>query len=129
MSFDSPKEIRSLALGVRAVALAFTLILSYFNIRLALNISGFQAVFSDMLGGKPLPLLTELVIRAKPFWIGSSILFAVAAIIAILLIRNHKWALFAVTGIMAAIFLQIVLTWTGLFAPLMSIVTGLSSGN
>ena len=129
MSSEPSQQIRSLALGVRAVALIFTLILSYFNVRLAFHISGFQTIFSDMLGSKPLPLITDLVIRAKPIWICSSIIFALAAIAAILLVRNHKHALFAIAGIMAAIFLQIVLTWTGLFAPLMSIISSMSSGN
>jgi len=129
MSSDPSREIRSLALGVRAVALIFTLILSYFNIRLAFHISGFQTIFSDMLGGKPLPLITDLIIRAKPIWICSSIVFAIAAIAAILLVRSHKHALFATAGITAAIFLQIILIWTALFAPLQSIISNMSSGN
>lgn len=129
MSSEPSQQIRSLALGVRAVALIFTLILSYFNVRLAFHISDFQTIFSDMLGGKPLPLITDFLLRAKPILIGSSISLAVAAIATILLVRSHKHALFAVAGIMAAIFLQLVLTWTGLFAPLQSIITGLSSGN
>lgn len=129
MMNDSSQEIKSLAWGVRGVTLVLTLILSYFNVHLALHISSFQTVFSDMLGGKPLPLLTVFILRSTPFWIGSSILFVIAALLVILLIRSHMWALLSSAGIMAAIFLQIVITWTGLFAPLFSIVNALSSGS
>ena len=122
-------EIRSLASGIRAVALIFTLIVGYFNIRLAFLISHFQGIFSDMLGDKPLPGLTQLVVQGRPIFLTLALLIPILAVVAVVLIRNHKMALYSLGGLMLAAFLQLHLTWTGLFAPLMAIVRGLSAND
>lgn len=125
MDSDSSQSINSLASGVRSVALVFILILSYFNIRLAFQIGNFHAIFEDMLGGKPLPAITELVIQSRLICILLALAIPVAAIAVVALVRSHKAALYFLSGLMVVIFIQIHLTWSGLFAPLMTIISGM----
>jgi hypothetical protein len=128
MNSEENLELRRLASGIRAVSLIFTLVLSYFNFRLAFQIDHYRIIFSDMLGGKPLPGLTEFVIQAKPFLILSSLALPLVALVVIYRIRNHQHALYTLAGIMGALFIQIHITWTGLFTPLLSIINSLSEG-
>ncbi len=125
MTPDVSSEFRSLASGVRAVALVFTLILSYFNVRLALQVDTFESIFVDMLGDKPLPGITDLVLHGRPVLIILSIVIPVSAVVIVARVRNHKAALYALAGLMIATFIQTHLTWTGLFAPLMSIINAM----
>jgi hypothetical protein len=122
-------EIRSLASGIRAVALVFTLIVGYFNIRLAFLIRHFQGIFSDMLGDKPLPGLTQLIVQGRPIFLLLALLIPILAVAAVVLIRHQKIALYSLGALMLVAFLQLHLTWTGLFAPLISIVDGLSAND
>jgi hypothetical protein len=127
MNSDITSDLRSLASGVRAVALVFTLVLSYFNARLAFQINNFDTIFSHMLGGKPLPAVTDMVLRGRTILVLLSLLTPVFAVVIVARLRNHKLALYSLSGLMIAAFIQIHLTWTGLFAPLMSIINGMRS--
>lgn len=122
---NTESELRSLASGIRAVGLVFTLILCYFNLRLAFQISHFQAIFSDMLGGKLLPGLTQIVISGRPALILLALLLPVLAVAVVVVVRSHKTALYALSGVMLWAFVQMHFTWTALFAPLMGIVNGM----
>lgn len=126
MNADSAQEIRSLACGVRAVALALTVIVSYFNVRLALQINHFGRIFDDMLGGKPLPTITNIVLHNNTVFLLLALAVPVAAIAVVAMVRNHKYALYGLAALMVVAFLELHLVWTGLFAPLMSIVSGMS---
>jgi hypothetical protein len=126
MNSDIASDFRSLASGVRAIALVFTLILSYFNVRLAFQINLFGVIFSDMLGGKPLPVITDMVLQGRTILIILSLLVPICAVVVVFRLRNDKIALYCLSGLMIAAFIQIHLTWTGLFAPLMSIISGMT---
>jgi uncharacterized membrane protein YfhO len=128
MNADPSSEIRSLAAGVRAVAGILVLILSYFNLSPLLKVAEFQMIYADMFGGKPLPLLTEFVIRGLPLWLALAVLLPVLACGALFTVRDHRRALFIAAGSMLLIGIQIILTCAGLFAPLMTIISDLTSG-
>ena len=125
MNADSNPEIRSLASGIRSVAMVFVLILSYFSARLAFQINYFGFIFTDMLGGKPLPNMTTFVIQNNIIFVLLSLLVPVAAIVIVLAVRNHRNALFSLSALMIIAFLQMHVVWSALFAPFYSIIAGM----
>jgi hypothetical protein len=126
MSEDVAKDIRSLAIGVRAVVGGFTIMLSIFNIRAALLIRYFQQVFQDALPGKPLSSLTLFIIWARTPLIALAIMLPVVALIILFTVRNHKTALIVTTITMVAVFVQMNLTVSNLMAPMTDLFTGMS---
>ena len=125
---NAESEIRAIASGVRAVAAVFALIVSYLNLRVAFQIGHFQNIFSDMLGDRPLPLLTQAVIQGRALLILLALLIPIGAVVSAAVLRNHKAALYTLAGLMLAAFVQMHLTWSALYAPLMAIINGLSGG-
>src|SRR3954471_12001256 len=82
---SSQSELQSVAVG-RAIRFSFAAVvlgMSYLNIHLALGLHAFGAVFRDMLGGRPLAVVTTSVLAAQPFLIAISILIPIAAVAAI----------------------------------------------
>jgi hypothetical protein len=80
-SLESPADAIS-----RAVRFCFaTLVvgLSYPTINLALRLPAFPQIFEDMLGGKPLPVVTHLAVQLQPFLLALSFLLPVLAVAAI----------------------------------------------
>lgn len=123
---DPASEIRSLASGIRAVALVFVLILGYFNVRLAFQIPYFHVIFSDMLGDKPLPGITTLVTQGQFLFLLLAFLIPLAAIAVVAAVRPHKTALYSLAALMVLTFVQMHLVWSALSAPLFTIIRGLS---
>jgi len=126
MNTDPTLEIRSLASGIRSVALIFVLIISYFNVRLAFQINYFRSIFDDMLGDQSRPALTAFVTQNNTLFVLLSLLLPIAAVVIVLVVRNHKAALFSLSGLMVLTFIQMHLMWTALFAPLMTVINGMS---
>lgn len=118
---DPATEVHSLAKGVRAVALAIVLILSCFNIRVALAIDSMRRIYADMYAGQPLPYLTEFIIHGRVILIILAILIPVIAILAVIRMRDHKYALYTIAGLILWTVLQLSATWMPLFLPLLGI--------
>jgi hypothetical protein len=126
MNAEPASEIRSLATGIRTVALVFVLILGYFNLRWALGIDTFHRIFMDMLGGKALPGLTMLVFQYSRVLIVFACLIPLAALAVTFWCRNHRNALCSLAGLMAAAFLQMHVVGTAIMEPFYAITTALS---
>ena len=114
---------RAIRFGFAAVVLG----ISYLNIRLALGLHGFAAVFRDMLGGKPLPAITTLVLGAQPFLIGVSILIPIAAV-AMVFVGRVTQSIYLSGALVLAVFFQFFFTWQAMCAPLFQIIQGMSGG-
>jgi hypothetical protein len=126
MSEDIAEDIRSLAIGVRAVVGGFTIMLSIFNIRAAFLIRYFQQVFQDALPGKPLSSLTLFIIWARTPLIALAIVLPLMALLILFVVRSNKTALIVSTVIMVAVFVQMNLTVSNLMAPMTDLFTGMS---
>ena len=126
MNEDVAKDVRSLAIGVRAVVGGFTIMLSIFSIRAAFLIRYFQEVFQDALPGKPLPPFTLFIIWARTPLIILSIVLPILALLILFTVRSHKTALILVTIIMVTVFMQMNLTVSNLMAPMTDLFTGMS---
>jgi len=114
---------RAIRFGFAAVVLG----MSYLNIRLALRLHAFGAVFQDMLGGKPLAAITTLVLGAQPFLIGVSILIPVAAV-ALVFVGRLTHSIYLSGALVLAVFFQLFFTWQAMCAALFQIVQGMTGG-
>jgi hypothetical protein len=114
---------RAIRFGFAAVVLG----MSYLNIRQALSLHAFAAVFRDMLGGKPLPSVTTLILGSQPFLIGLSILIPIAAVAAIFVGRVTT-SIYLSGVLVLAVFFQLFFTWHAMCAPLFQIIQGMSGG-
>lgn len=120
----SRREIDSLARAMKIGFLIFTLIFSYFGIRLAFSIGKFSSIFDDMLGGKPLPFLTTLAINFASIWMIVSVILTLIAIGAVFVNPASRSALI-ISASGALLFVQSLLLWTALTLPFHEIITGL----
>jgi hypothetical protein len=112
----------------RAIRIGFCVIgfiFSYFAVRLSLSIGGFGSIFADMLGGKPLPHLTQFVLQTGSIWVTSSLLLAVIPFGLAFVVRRTSYALYAIAGCIGLQILQAIIIWTALSAPLFAIINGM----
>jgi hypothetical protein len=124
---SSEPESQSVALG-RAVRFGFAAValgMSYPNICLALRISAFRAIFKDLLGNKPLPSITTLVLHAQPFLIGLSIVIPLVAI-ALIFIGRLTHSIYVSGVLVLAVLFQLFFTWHAISAPLFTIFQSMS---
>jgi len=116
------------------VALGGTLlfILAVTDMQVALIIPEFERIFSEMLGDKPLPLLTQTVIDTKS--LGGGLLLPVViavvpvGVLIVLITRRTSPLAWAVT--VATIFFQgfgAVIALISLYLPLLSIISELNN--
>ena len=126
MNEDLAKEVRSLALGVRAVVGGFTIMFSIFNVRAAFLIRYFQQLFQDAMPGKPLPPLTLFIIWARTPLIVLSFLLPILTLLILFTVRSHKKALILATLVMVAVFIEMNLIADNLTAPMTDIFMGMS---
>ncbi len=126
---SSEPQLQSAATG-RAIRFGFAAVvlgMSYPNIRLALGLYAFGAVYRDMFGGKPLPAITAMVLHAQPFLIGISILLPLLAF-ALVFVGRLTQSLYLSGVLLLAVFIQLFFTWQGVSAPLFRIVQSISGG-
>ena len=80
-----------------------------------------------MLGGKPLPYLTQFILQTKFLWTSLSLICAVAPFGFAFAIRKTSSALYGIAACSAIQVLQIILLWTALTAPLLAIINAMSN--
>ena len=120
-SLETEPQAIAAARAVRFGFAAVVLGMSYPNIRCALGIYRFELIFRDMLGGKPLPAVTTLVLQLQPFLLGLSILIPLAAII-LVFAGGLARSVYISGALILAVFFQLFFTWQALSAPLFDIV-------
>jgi len=108
---------RAIRFGFAAVVVG----MSYPNIRLALSIEKFAAIFHDMLNGKPLPPATRFALGAEPELIALSILIPISAL-ALVFIGRLTQSVYLSGACVLMIFVQLYFTWEAMSAPLFEIM-------
>ena len=120
-------DVRQLARAIRFALVSIVLGLSYLSLRSSLSIESFSQIFADMLGGKPLPALTQFVLGARPLFVAVSILVPIVAV-ATLFLRGIVGS-FYIIGVLGFITIaQFITLYHGLSAPLSQIISGMNSG-
>ncbi|HZJ17204.1 MAG TPA: hypothetical protein VFD27_19280 [Chthoniobacteraceae bacterium] len=123
---EDAAEVRSVARAVRVACTAIVLGISYANVNFALGLHAFGQVFRDMLGNKPLPIITTFVLHYQPFLLGLSLLIPVAAVTLIFMARIAQSIYIGGTLILLAFF-QLFFTWRAVSAPLFAIIQNMSA--
>jgi len=121
-SFEA--QLFSIGRAVRFGFAAMVFGLSYPNIRCAFGINHFRQIFVDMLGAKPLPSATALVLQIQPFLIGLSILIPLLAL-AFLFVPRLAYSIYASGVLVLLVFVQLFFTWHALTIPLFTIIEGM----
>jgi hypothetical protein len=118
-------DVVKLARAIRFSLVAIVIGLSYFPIRISLNIHAFEQIFTDMLGGKPLPALTLFVLKARAGFIVVS--FCVPLIALATLFFRNVLSSFYILGVLTLIpTIECVVLLHGCFAPLFQIISSMS---
>ncbi len=123
--FELRRRVSLLESVLLVVVLAVLAFFALMNINLSLAISRFEMIFADMVGDKPLPAATKLVI----VYGSSGLALAVSALLplgtAILLFlkrpKRSPWV-FAV-GVIILLILQAIVICVALYLPMLTIVT------
>jgi len=117
--------VAELARAVRFVFVVPVLGFSYLAIRSSLSIASFEAMFKDMLGGKPLPALTTLVLELRWLFVAVALLVPALAI-GCLFLRRVVWSLYLLGGLALVPLAETCVLYQALSAPLLQIVAALS---
>jgi hypothetical protein len=67
-------DAAQLARAVRFALVGLVVGLSYFSIMASMSIGLFNALFNDMLNGRPLPRVTEFILQTRGLFMASSML-------------------------------------------------------
>ena len=122
----SVQEVASLSRALRFTLCALVLGISCFNILSALAIGKFAAIFNDMLAGKPLPPLTEMILTLWPGLVVLSLLIPITAI-ALLFVRRLVLPVYLSVGLAIVAICQLFLTHIAMLFPLLDVVRGMSA--
>jgi hypothetical protein len=121
-------DVRQLAKAIRFALVGIVLGLSYLSIRGSLSIGSFAMIFTDMLNGRPLPVLTRFVIAAGPLFVAVSFLVPVAAV-ATLFLRGVVRSFYVIGTLGFITIVQFIMLYHGLSAPLGQIISAMGSGS
>ncbi len=121
-------DVWQLARAIRFAMVAMVLPLSYLSLRSSLSVATFGAVFHDMLGGKPLPALTQFVFAISPVLIGFAFLAPILAL-ATLFLRKVvlSFYILGVLGFLTVV--EFILLYHGLSAPLFEIIKAMGGNS
>jgi len=119
-------KVDRLFFSIKACLLSLIFFLSVSNIFIALSISNFNRIYSDILPGKPLPLLTTTVFSLRSQLVILAICWPLVAIACALLRQKASVSLLVFIALLIFIVTQVMLTWLALYLPLMSVFQGMA---
>ena len=114
-------DVRELALAIRFVLVSVVLVLSLLSLGASLSIERFGQIFNDMLNGRPLPILTVLVLRARLIFVALGVLVPVAAVATVFL-RNVIRSFYLLGTLAFVAMVQLITVYYGMSAPLLQII-------
>tara|TARA_R110002096_G_scaffold327737_1_gene521864 strand:+ start:3853 stop:4233 length:381 start_codon:yes stop_codon:yes gene_type:complete len=122
---DLTQKLSQLDRGMRGVVMAMLVFTGVIGMLPALSTDWFEGVFKDMLGDKPLPGATQLVIGARSFFLMTAALVPIAGVILLALVRNSQWALYGAAGAILISLVQSAFCFIALWLPLATITFGI----
>ena len=126
---DPPSTGESFLSIARAIRFAFVVLilgLSALAVHSAMRIHWFEALFSDMMAGKPLPLITRFVLQ---YQLAVQIVVITIPVCALLTLLDRKLArAFYVLGVLVAVVLVgTAMLHLALLVPLQEVVVGMAN--
>jgi hypothetical protein len=120
------QNVSELVSGMKWLLEALLLLASIPNFFVTLNIPRYRQIFQDALPGKPLPLLTEILINHSTFFLLLTLAFPIAGVVIISRGKRARNWLVAGTLLIIAVGAQLALTQFAMFAPMTDLFTGIS---
>jgi len=121
-------RIDDVILGMKWMFALFLIVISVPNLIAALTIPRFAMIFQDALPGKPLPLLTLFMIAHSGLLQLLALAWPIAGVTFIFREKRVRVWTVAAALIAGGIGLQLLLTQTALFMPMVGLITGMSNG-
>ncbi len=119
-------EVRDLTLAVKTFMGTLLFVVCALSARAAASVMYIRSIFTDMLGGQPLPALTELVIRSDRLLLMVSVLLLVAGLGALLL-RIRPAIMIVAALIVVALSLLCAICFA-LVLPFLTLITSMQAG-
>jgi len=114
-------DIVQFANATRFALVSIVFCLSYFDVSSSLSIGNFERIFHDMIGGKPLPGITQWIIHFRLLILLISLLIPITAL-ATLFLSNLARAVTILGWLVIISFVQCLTIYQGLVAPLIEII-------
>ena len=99
----------------------------FFDLFVTATVPRFTKIFQEMLGGEPLPALTEMIMSFSVHGLGIDFLF-VLILIALFMTSKLKYFLPAGVAFIIIICVKIVFIYTGLMLPILVVIKKLGGG-
>jgi hypothetical protein len=120
-------DVRQLANAVRFIAFAIVIGLSYYNFNVVRSITRFETIYSDMLGGKPLPMATQIILSGNVVFVTIASLIPAAALAA-LLTRRVVAGIYVLGALGLLTLIETGSVFTALLSPIIEITKQMGSG-
>jgi hypothetical protein len=117
-------DIVKFAGATRFALVSIVFCLAYFGVSSSLSIGHFEQIFRDMLGGKPLPTVTQWIIHFRLLILLISLLVPLIAL-ATLFLSNLARAVTILGWLVIISFVQCLTIYQGLVAPFLDIMKAL----
>jgi hypothetical protein len=114
-------DIVRFASATRFALVSIVFCLSYFGLSSSLAIGNFEQIFHDMLGGKPLPVVTQWLLHLRLLILLVSVLVPITAL-ATLFLSNIARAVTILGWLVIISFVDCLSIYQGLAAPLIEII-------
>jgi hypothetical protein len=115
MNPDPIEEIRVLSLGVRAVAMALTLVIACLNTQLTFSLELVRKLLQDAMPGAPVPGFALFIMQARTIWLIISFAPPIMAVLTAFFARDDRRALTTLSVLIVLIFIQGSLTSLALY--------------
>lgn len=121
------ERVRQLDRGVRAIGVVVLLFAGLFSVRTAMQADEMERIFLEMLGDKPLPLLSEITFRFQRSLLGVALFALLAGVVAAFLCKSPRCALFTIAVAVFVSLLVGLLMFSGYYGPMKMIIMELNS--
>ena len=113
-----------LARAFRCTLVVIVLGVSSISFHATLSIWGFDRIFADMLGGRPLPMLTILVLKARLLFVAVAVLVPIVAV-ATLFMRGIIGSFYIIAVLMFVTVAELITIYCAMGAPLVQIISAM----
>lgn len=113
--------------GLRFFAATVLVVPTYFTIRGLFSVPRFEMIFMEMLGDKPLPALTQLLISAHPFSLVVPLGLFGSAVFILIQSKKRELPYYVAGSALICLIAICLLTFSGLWAPMLQIITEMNS--
>ena len=120
------QNVGELVSGMKWLLEALLLLASIPNFFVTLSIPRYRQIFQDALPGKPLPLMTEILINHPTFFLLLTLALPIAGVVIISRGKRARNWVAAGTLLILAVGAQLALTQFAMFAPMTDLFTGMS---